>query len=261
MNFPNIMNLSRLLLALLIVASAATLGQRAGSIRAAPAAQSAEQTQPEQRQASNARERAAAAARRTPSPSTAIDIPGGKLAYTATAGTLSLFDQSGERSAAIFYTAYVVEERRGGEPSRHLRVQRRPGRGLGLSCTWVWSDRGSPSSRATTRTAARLQDNPQTWLAFTDLVLIDPVGTGWSRPAKADGGGAFSRRAQRRRRSLAKTIALYLAEERPRQLAQIHPGRELRRLPRRQGGAGAAARAGHRGIRHRHGVAADRGRP
>src|SRR5712691_10227387 len=26
----------------------------------------------------------------------------------ATAGTLSLFDQSGERSAAIFYTAYVV---------------------------------------------------------------------------------------------------------------------------------------------------------
>ena len=30
-----------------------------------------------------------------------IDIPGGKLAYTATAGTLSLFDQSGERLAAI----------------------------------------------------------------------------------------------------------------------------------------------------------------
>ena len=38
-----------------------------------------------------------------------IDLPGGKLAYTATAGTLSLFDQSGERSAAIFYTAYVAK--------------------------------------------------------------------------------------------------------------------------------------------------------
>ena len=37
-----------------------------------------------------------------------IDIPGGKLAYTATAGTLSLFDQSGERLAAIYYTAYVA---------------------------------------------------------------------------------------------------------------------------------------------------------
>ena len=37
----------------------------------------------------------------------------------------------------------------------------------------------------------RLVDNPDTWLAFTDLVLIDPVGTGWSRPAKPDGGSAF----------------------------------------------------------------------
>ena len=38
-----------------------------------------------------------------------IDLPSGKLAYTATAGTLSLFDQSGERSAAIFYTAFVAK--------------------------------------------------------------------------------------------------------------------------------------------------------
>ncbi|EWY36806.1 peptidase S10 [Skermanella stibiiresistens SB22] len=28
---------------------------------------------------------------------------------------------------------------------------------------------------------ARLQDNPETWLAFTDLVFVDPVGTGYSR--------------------------------------------------------------------------------
>ena len=34
-----------------------------------------------------------------------ITIGGRKLAYTATAGTLALFDQSGERSAAVFYTA------------------------------------------------------------------------------------------------------------------------------------------------------------
>ena len=46
-----------------------------------------------------------------PSPSTASTLPGGKLAYTATAGTFSLFDQSGERSAAIFYTAYVAKRR------------------------------------------------------------------------------------------------------------------------------------------------------
>ena len=38
-----------------------------------------------------------------------VDTPSGKLAYTATAGTFSLFDQSGDRSAAVFYTAYVAK--------------------------------------------------------------------------------------------------------------------------------------------------------
>jgi carboxypeptidase C (cathepsin A) len=34
-----------------------------------------------------------------------------------------------------------------------------------------------------------LLDNPLTWLAFTDLVFIDPVGTGYSRVAKAGAEG------------------------------------------------------------------------
>src|SRR5437868_5575325 len=38
-----------------------------------------------------------------------ITTPDGKFDYTATAGTLSLFDQSGQRSAAIFYVAYVAK--------------------------------------------------------------------------------------------------------------------------------------------------------
>src|SRR4051794_16017864 len=40
-----------------------------------------------------------------------IDLAGGKkLTYTATAGTLALYDQSGEQSAAVFYTAYVAKD-------------------------------------------------------------------------------------------------------------------------------------------------------
>src|SRR6516225_4059918 len=38
-----------------------------------------------------------------------IDLPTGKLAYTATAGTFALYDQSGERSAQVFYTAFVAK--------------------------------------------------------------------------------------------------------------------------------------------------------
>src|SRR4029434_7148710 len=57
--------------------------------------------------------------------------------------------------------------------------------------------------------AARMKDNPATWLAFTDLVMIDPVGSGWSRPAKADGGNAFWG-VQRDANAIAKIGALYL---------------------------------------------------
>ena len=57
----------------------------------------------------------------------------------------------------------------------------------------------------------RLVDNPDTWLAFTDLVLIDPVGTGWSRAAKPD-DGRFFWSVHGDAESMAKVIALYVAK-------------------------------------------------
>ena len=41
--------------------------------------------------------------------------------------------------------------------------------------------------------------------------MIDPVGSGWSRAAKPDGGSAFWG-VQRDAEALAKTIALYLSK-------------------------------------------------
>jgi len=37
----------------------------------------------------------------------------------------------------------------------------------------------------------RVEDNPHTWLPFTDIVFIDPVGTGYSRPTKPEHGKKF----------------------------------------------------------------------
>jgi carboxypeptidase C (cathepsin A) len=59
--------------------------------------------------------------------------------------------------------------------------------------------------------APKLIDNPDTWLAFTDLVLIDPVGTGWSRTAKSDGTGPFWG-VRGDTDSMAKAIALYVSQ-------------------------------------------------
>jgi carboxypeptidase C (cathepsin A) len=140
-----------------------------------------------------------------------IEIAGRKLDYTATAGTLSLYDQSGERSAAIYYTAYVAK---GAEPAtRPLTFVFNGGPGAAsafLNLGLVGPRIAQFGAASHDGAATKLQDNPDTWLAFTDLVLIDPVGTGWSRPAKPDGGNAFWG-VRRDAESMAKTIALYVS--------------------------------------------------
>ena len=139
-----------------------------------------------------------------------IDLPSGRLAYTATAGTLSLFDQSGERSAAIFYTAFVAKP---GDPRRPVTFvfNGGPGAGSAFLNLGLVGPRIASFGKNYDGASVRLVDNPDTWLAFTDLVLIDPVGTGWSRPAKSDGGAAFWS-VRRDAKSLAKAIALYVAK-------------------------------------------------
>ncbi len=133
-----------------------------------------------------------------------------KLAYTATAGTLSLFAQTGERSAAVFYTSYVAKNQ---APTRPLTFVFNGGPGaasaflhLGLVGPKILEF--GPTGRDGVN--AKLIDNPQSWLEFTDLVLIDPIGTGWSRTAKSDDAASFydvSQDAQ----AIAKIIALYLS--------------------------------------------------
>jgi carboxypeptidase C (cathepsin A) len=139
-----------------------------------------------------------------------IEIAGGKLDYTATAGTLSLYDQTGERAAAIYYTAYVAK---GAGLNRPLTFVFNGGPGAAsafLNLGLVGPRIAEFASAGHDGALTKLQDNPDTWLAFTDLVLIDPVGSGWSRPAKADGGSAFWG-VRRDAESMAKTIALYVS--------------------------------------------------
>ena len=144
-----------------------------------------------------------------------IDTGHGKLAYTATAGTLPFYDQSGERSAAVFYTAYVAKDLGGKSfgANRPLTFVFNGGPGaasaflhLGMVGPRIL-DFG-PGGRDAAH--AELRDNPDTWLNFTDLVLVDPIGTGWSRTVKPDDTKNFySVRSDAD--AMAKVIALYVA--------------------------------------------------
>ena len=107
------------------------------------------------------------------------------LFYKATAGHLVLKDDKNAETARIFYIAY--EKRGQSAGSRPITFAFNGG--PGSSSVWLHlgalgprrvalNDDGSPPAPP-----ARLIANDSSWLSFTDLVFIDPVGTGYSRPA------------------------------------------------------------------------------
>ncbi len=110
-------------------------------------------------------------------------LPGRTLAFTATAGSIRLFDDKGEPQADIAYTAYQLD---GADPAtRPVTFLFNGGPGaasaylqLGAAGPWrlaINGDAAIPSA------SPDLKPNAETWLDFTDLVFIDPVGTGYSR--------------------------------------------------------------------------------
>ena len=141
-----------------------------------------------------------------------VSVGGRTIAYTATAGTLSLFDHNGERLAAVFYTAYVAK---GADTARRPVTFAFNG-GPGAASTYLNLGLAGPrivefGASGRDGAAVKLVDNPDSWLAFTDLVFIDPIGTGWSRAAKPDGEKAFWG-VRQDADVLAKVIALYVAK-------------------------------------------------
>ena len=140
-----------------------------------------------------------------------LEVGGRTLAFTATAGTLNLYGQNGERSAAVFYTSYVLKGVAGASRPVTFAFNGGPGAAsaflhLGLAGPKILEF--GPGGRDGAN--IRLRDNPETWLAFTDLVMIDSVGAGWSRAAKSEDASNFWG-VRSDAQSLAKVIALYVA--------------------------------------------------
>jgi carboxypeptidase C (cathepsin A) len=120
---------------------------------------------------------------------------GGKLLkYTVTTGLMPLKNEAGETEANVFFMAYVAD-RPGGPGQRPLMFSFNGGPGsssvwlhlgaLGPKRVKMLADGGMPSP------PYELVDNEASWLDLTDLVFIDPVGTGYSRPAKPELGKKY----------------------------------------------------------------------
>jgi carboxypeptidase C (cathepsin A) len=123
-----------------------------------------------------------------------LKLGGRVLKYTVATGLMPLKNDLGETEGNVFFMAYVAD-RPGGPDKRPLMFSFNGGPGsssvwlhlgaLGPKRVKMLDDGGMPAP------PYQLVDNEHTWLDQTDLVFIDPVGTGYSRPAKPELGRKF----------------------------------------------------------------------
>jgi carboxypeptidase C (cathepsin A) len=115
-----------------------------------------------------------------------MHLNGRTLNYTATTGMMPIKNQQGEIEANLFYVAYSLD---GVSDLTKRPLMFSFNGGPGSASVWLHmgcigpkrvkmnDDGGLPAA------PYQLVDNDQTWLDQTDLVFIDPVGTGYSRAA------------------------------------------------------------------------------
>jgi len=122
-----------------------------------------------------------------------ISVAGKTLHYTATAGRLPIKDAEGKIEAEMFFVAYTLD---GADPARRPLTFAYNG-GPGSASIWLHMGALGPRKVALQpqgwlpQSPYHLVDNPDTPLDKTDLVLVDAVGTGYSRPADAAAGRKF----------------------------------------------------------------------
>jgi carboxypeptidase C (cathepsin A) len=116
---------------------------------------------------------------------------GSRIAYTATVAGCLAPNPGGGSAGAIVTTAYVRD-------AASMSASARPvlflfNGGPGASSTPLHFSGVGPKRRRTPPGAslAILEDNPHCPLDFVDLVFIDPIGTGFSRPADDASGHGF----------------------------------------------------------------------
>jgi carboxypeptidase C (cathepsin A) len=117
-----------------------------------------------------------------------LELPGRTLRFTATVGALPLVDPNGALQAEVGYVAYTLD---GAEPRTRpvtFAVNGGPGASSAYLHLLAFGPWRLPLDGPTISPSAdpAVVPNAETWLDFTDLVFIDPPGTGYSRVVGGD---------------------------------------------------------------------------
>jgi carboxypeptidase C (cathepsin A) len=140
-----------------------------------------------------------------------ISIDGQKLDYTATVGYLVQRESNGHPIGYMFYTSYTKK----GTANRPLTFVFNGGPGsssvylhmltIGPRMAVLDDEGNTPGPPPT------IKDNTHTWLEFSDLVFIDPIGTGFSFPHPGSDPGKYWG-ADADARSVADFVRMFLTE-------------------------------------------------
>ena len=123
-----------------------------------------------------------------------VTVAGTEIPYAVTAGRMVMKDEAGKAKAAVFFVAYTRTDV-GDISQRPLTISFNGG--PGSSSVWLHlgllgprrvlsGDAGSPLPPP-----YRLVNNEYSLLDMTDIVFVDPVSTGFSRPAPGEDARQF----------------------------------------------------------------------
>ena len=130
-----------------------------------------------------------------------VELPDRTLRFNATAGAIPITNTKGEVLAEIGYIAYTIPGMAAGQRPVTFALNGGPG----SASAWLQIGTLGPwridmeAAAASPSAPAPLLPNAETWLDFTDIVFIDPVGTGYSKIV-SDGAGKADAEDQKRRR-------------------------------------------------------------
>ncbi|MDG2381508.1 MAG: peptidase S10 [Pirellulaceae bacterium] len=123
-----------------------------------------------------------------------VKIAGKEIKYTATAGQLVMKSDDGKAKANVFFVAYT---RNGTSNLAERPISFCFNGGPGSSSVWLHMGMLGPrtvkfpADATPLKPPYRAEDNPYSLLDATDLVFIDPVSTGYSRPANDEKKNQF----------------------------------------------------------------------
>ena len=122
-----------------------------------------------------------------------VSVNGKTLKYSATAGRLPIKRDDGKIEAEMFFVAYTLDGQDGSKRPLTFAFNGGPGSAS------IWLHMGALGPQRVALKADgflppapyRTEDNPDTLLDKSDLVLVDAIGTGFSRAESAETGKKF----------------------------------------------------------------------